>query len=129
MIVPHERLLVRTASSAVCAIATLDDAETTHRTRWFLTRHLCASRTDLGESFYRRSRRPRVWQQDAILRRIISADEIEWIRHLEVTSGMFALKVAHLIPDIGNDRIALGFDLCPLCSLEFLHRGQTVPRS
>jgi hypothetical protein len=34
--------------------ATLDDAETTHRTRWFLTRHLRASRTDLGEYFYGR---------------------------------------------------------------------------
>src|SRR6516164_6168325 len=40
---------------------------------------------------------------------------------------MLALNVAHLIPDIGNDGVALGFDFRPFRALELLHRWQTVP--
>ena len=40
---------------------------------------------------------------------------------------MLALNVAHLIPDIGNDGVALGFDFRPFGALELLHRWQTVP--
>ena len=39
---------------------------------------------------------------------------------------MLALQVAHLISDIGDDRVALGFDLGPLCRFVRLHIGQIV---
>jgi hypothetical protein len=40
---------------------------------------------------------------------------------------VLAFKVADLIPDIGNDRIALGLDLGPLRGFVHLHRRQIVP--
>lgn len=40
---------------------------------------------------------------------------------------MLALEVADLVPDIGNDRIALGLDLGPLRRFVLLHREQIVP--
>ena len=60
-------------------------------------------------------------------RQIASADEIERVGHLEGASGMLAFKIADLIPDIGNDRITLGFDLGPLRGFVHLHREQIVP--
>src|SRR5258707_5500884 len=56
--------------------------------------------------------------------RVTSADEVEWIGHLEGAAAMPAIDIAHLIPDIGDDGIALrlGLHLYPLRRLVFLHR-------
>jgi hypothetical protein len=56
-----------------------------------------------------------------------SADKVEGIGDFEAASGMLAVDVAHLIADIGDDGVALGFHLGPLSCLELLHGRQVVP--
>ena len=54
-------------------------------------------------------------------------DKIKWIGHLKSAFSMPSGKVANLVSNVCNYRVAFGFDLDPLRRFEGLHSGQVVP--